>query len=124
MPKKELQNKDTANLKLQSLPQKFSKCPYCGSKISRYSNYNRNDWEEDITFKCGLSVYSRTPSVHEEVGKCKNSKEWKKLVNKRLKELEMIKTYTNEILTDKILIKKLNSKYSSLEYNIKRWWHN
>jgi len=111
-------------IEFQFLPQKFSKCPYCGSEIERYYNSENRKWEEEVKFKCGLRVQSKTPHHFEEYGICQKSKEWKKLVAKRLKELEKIKTYTNKILTDKKLIKELNEEYSTIESHIKNWWYN
>ena len=120
MSKKEKEKK--GGIVYQYLPEKYSKCPYCGSHVKNYSNYRRNNWEESIRFECGLVVYNKTPTTYEEVSMCKNTKPWKKLKAKRTKELDAIKTYANEKLTDNKLIKELNDKFSTIAYRIEDWW--
>lgn len=115
---------EKGSINFQFLPKKYSKCPHCGALPSSYSNYNRSDWKEDVHFECGFSIYSKSPIIFEPLGKCKHSKEWKKTVKERLKQLEGIEKEIKGKVKDKKLCKELLEKTSSIKYNIERWWHN
>ena len=124
MKNKQETQEPKGTITFQFLPVKYSKCPECGALPTSYSNYRRNNGQEDIHFQCGLSIYVKDSTFFKELGKCENTKEWKKTKKERLKQLESIKEKINEIVKDKKLHEEFMDKINYFESQIKNWWHN
>lgn len=113
----------TGSVSFKWLPKKYSTCPYCGAMPNSYSINTLIKWNESIRYECGLSVYNQTSNSFNESGKCKHSKEWKKLQKKRLEQVEKLEKSINEIITDKKIHKELKEEIVILRDNINRWWY-
>jgi hypothetical protein len=101
---------------------KHYKCPYCGSRVKRYSNYNYNNWNEEVDFECGLTIRSETPIIFKEIGMCKKSIKWLKLKENRLYELKKVQKFVKENVNDVKLYKEIRDRLIHIENDVKRWW--
>jgi hypothetical protein len=116
---------EKGTINFQIFPSIYSKCPFCGSLPEYYRIFYKCYMDERIRYKCGFSINSiNSKSVFTEYGMCKNTKEWKLLKEKRLRQLGIIKSKVIEIVDDQKLEEALLDNISSLEYKIKDWWNN
>lgn len=107
-------------LKFKYIP--HSKCPYCGAEVERYIKYAWSKWKEDVRFTCGCAFESETPTHFKQTRMCKKTKEYKKLKEKRLEQFEKVNNFIIANVTDKHMLRVLESDMRSLKINIETWW--
>lgn len=95
-------------------------CPYCNEGLKEYTRNGK--WDEELRYKCGYHVRSKTYKIMEVRTMCKNSNEFKTLKKNRLKELDAVKKYVNKTVKDERLLKDILDRLDSSYYQITSWW--
>lgn len=101
----------------------ITSCPKCGAGVKRYyASASAYKWKEQIDFTCGYNVRSMTPLIMEDIAMCKESKEFKKLRDKRLRQFEKVEKFVEENIDEDRLFRDFQNKLSTIKNNITNWW--